>query len=233
MLDACGVGKLDSAPASGVCRVGFSGETVGARGAAVKPGRPTTPPQTASLSTQTTAAIAAASLVVAALDHPDPDLLEALNEACLDESVALLPAVLVGWEGRLGPTCIPGRTACIQCANLRAKSNLSQYEEYLLYEDMMRRRPGERPFGHLPHFPAVLAGMATTEAFKVITNSYPATTYGRVVVIDLLMSESESHEVLRVPRCRACGRLARREKGRAPYETSKWWPDTADAASGH
>src|SRR6476469_1103762 len=105
------------------------------------------------------------------------------------------------------------RAACLLCASLRAKSNLSRYEEYVLYEDAMRRRPGEKPIGHLPHFPAILAGMAATEVFKVITNTYPAATYGRVVVMDLLMSESQSHDVLRVPRCPACGPLAMRARG--------------------
>ena len=112
----------------------------------------------------------------------------------------------------------------------KAKSNLSRYQEYLLYEDVMRRRPGERPFGRLPHFPAVLAGMAATEAFALITNAYPATTLGRVVVMDLLTSESESHDVLRVPRCPACGRLARRAKGSRPSQRLTWAPGVGDVA---
>jgi bacteriocin biosynthesis cyclodehydratase domain-containing protein len=151
-------------------------------------------------------AIDGASLVLAALDHPDPDLLDALNEACLDRSVPLLPIMLVGWEGHLGPTCIPGQTACVRCASLRVKANLSHYQQYVLYEDTMRRSPGEHPFGRLPHFPEMLAGMAATEAVKLITRCYPPSTHGRLVVTDLLLQRTDAHDVLRVPRCPACGR---------------------------
>jgi bacteriocin biosynthesis cyclodehydratase domain-containing protein len=231
MLEGCGVGQLQSVPACAVSTVPSPSEGVAAERPAVVFTKPTLPPRAPSLSRHLRTAIAGASLVVAASDYSDPDLFEVVNQACLDGSVRLLPAVLVGWEARLGPTCIPGQTACVHCASLRAKSNLSRYEEYLLYEDMMRSRPGERPFGHLPHFPAMLAGMAATEAFKVLTNLYPAMTYGRVVVMDLLMSESESHDVLRVPRCPACGRIGRREKGQPPYDSSPWFPSTADLSA--
>ncbi len=151
-----------------------------------------------------------ASMAVAALDYPDPDLMEAINSACLSQAVQLLPVVLAGWEGRLGPVCIPGQTACIRCADLRAKANLSHYQQYLLYEDAMRLRPGERPFGWFPHFPSVLAGLAATEVTKIITACYPPATYGRMVVVDLLMARSEAHDVLRIPRCPACGQVDRR-----------------------
>lgn len=161
-----------------------------------------------------------ASVAVAALDHPDPDLLEAINSACLSQAVQLLPVILAGWEGHLGPVCIPGQTACIRCADLRAKANLSHYQQYLLYEEAVRLRPGERPFGRLPHFPVVLAGLAATEITKLITYCYPPTTYGRVVVVDLLMSQSEAHDVLRVPRCPACGRMDRRARPSAPPRAS-------------
>lgn len=158
------------------------------------------------------------SLAVVALDHPDPGLMEAVNTACIDAEVALLPVALVGWEGHLGPTYVPGRTACYRCFDLRAKSNLSSYEQHVLYEDALRRRPGQQPFGWLPHFPNLLAGMAATEVIKVVTSCYPPTTYGRCLVVDLLMSETEGHDVLRVPGCPACGRRnrgARPSSGRA------------------
>jgi bacteriocin biosynthesis cyclodehydratase domain-containing protein len=161
-----------------------------------------------------------ATMVVAALDYPDPDLMEALNSACLSQAVQLLPVVLAGWEGRLGPVCIPGQTACVCCADLRAKANLSHYQQYLLYEDAMRQRPGERPFGRFPHFPSVLAGLAATEVTKIITACYPPATYGRMVVVDLLMAHSETHDVLRIPRCPACGQVDRRA-----------WPSTSPQAA--
>lgn len=161
-----------------------------------------------------------ATAVVAALDHPDPDFLEAINSACLSQTVQLLPVVLTGWEGHLGPVCIPGQTACIRCADLHAKANLSHYQQYLLYEEAMRLRPGERPFGRFPHFPSVLAGLAATEVTKIITSCYPPATYGRVVVVDLLMSQSEAHDVLRIPRCPACGRMDRQA-----------WPSASQRAS--
>jgi bacteriocin biosynthesis cyclodehydratase domain-containing protein len=228
MLEACGVGEVRRLSAS---EIGHHPERLRQPHAlpiAPMLERSADRPEPYSRLGSLTRLIEGASMIVAALDHQDPDLLEDLNAVALDRSVALLPAVLVGWEGQLGPTCIPGLTACIQCASLRAKSNLSHYQEYLLYEDAMRRRPGEHPFGGLPHFPCVLAGMAATEVVKAITNCYPTTTYGRVLVIDLLTLETEAHDVLRVPRCPACSRIARRAQGKQPYATSTWSLHSAD-----
>jgi bacteriocin biosynthesis cyclodehydratase domain-containing protein len=162
--------------------------------------------------------LAGATVAVAALDHPDPDLLGRVNTATLEDAMPLLPVVLTGWEGHLGPTCVAGRTACLGCADLRAKANLSHYEQYLLYEQAMRSRPGAQPFGRLPHFPTVLAGLAATEVIKLVTQCYPPSTYGRVVVVDLLTAETEAHDVLRVPRCPACGRNDRRARPSAPRQ---------------
>jgi bacteriocin biosynthesis cyclodehydratase domain-containing protein len=223
MLIACGASNLQQTSTQDVRRQQMVVTTKGVPTSA-------SPTKTLSLATDAKAAIAEASLVVASVDHPHPDLLDALNEACLDHSVPLFPVVLAGWEGHLGPTCIPGRTACVNCARQRANSNLSRYEEHQLYENAMRQRPGERPFGHLPHFPEVLAGLAATEAFKILTNCYPPSTYGRIVIVDLLMSESESHDVLRVPRCPACGRLDRLADGKPGYRSSPWVPSAVDVS---
>jgi len=226
MLDECGVGQTNALPATVIDRPAHHG-TVGL-GSEMAPTATST--KRARLPETSNSMIAEAALVIVASDHPDPDLVEAVNDACLEQAVIFLPVVLVGLEGRLGPTCIPGHTACAQCADLRVKSNLSRYEEYLLYEREMRRCPGARPFGRLPHFPAVLAGMAATEVFKLVTKVYPPTTFGRVVVMDMLRSESLSHTVLRVPRCGACGRLARTARQRPSYPTFPWFTNAADAA---
>jgi bacteriocin biosynthesis cyclodehydratase domain-containing protein len=211
MLVACGVGHVQTSPPEG--------EAVDAAPGVMSLGAPPSSAEHSFFLDEAAPqrqsptfgdAVDGASLVVAALDHPDPDLLDTLNKACLERSVPLLPIVLVGWESHLGPTCIPGETACVHCASLRVKANLSHYQQYVLYEDSMRRRPGDHPFGRLPHFPEMLAGMAATEAVKLITSCYPPSTHGRLVITDLLLQESEAHDVLRVPRCPACGRIGRR-----------------------
>jgi bacteriocin biosynthesis cyclodehydratase domain-containing protein len=227
-LEGCGVGEVRSPPADAVARSVAHITPVSATGAPAAQGASAQAPASTNGSVGLAQVIKDMSLMVAALDHLDPDLLELLNAECLDHSVPLLPVVLVGWEGHLGPTCIPGQTACVRCASLRAKSNLSRYQEYLLYEDTMRRRPGERPFGRLPHFPEVLAGLAATEVVKMITHCYPTATHGRVLVIDLLTSDTESHDVLRVPRCPACSRVARRAQGKPLYARTDSRPTFAD-----
>jgi bacteriocin biosynthesis cyclodehydratase domain-containing protein len=132
-------------------------------------------------------------------------LLDLVNTACVREQVPFLPVVLLGWEGHIGPAYFPQLTACYHCYDLRVKSNLSHYQQYLLYEEACRRRPGEQPFGRLATFPDTLAGLASTEVTKIITSCYPPATYGRLVVIDLLMLETEVHDVVKVPRCPTCG----------------------------
>jgi len=151
------------------------------------------------------AAVEGVQFLVMSLDSPDPDLLYQVNEACIQAEIAWMPLVLQAWEGLVGPTVIPHQTACYKCYDLRMKANLTYYEQHLLYEEHLRTAQPRRPFGELPQLKRLLADIAATEVIKMLVHFYPPTTIGRVFNLNFLTLNAHHHDVLRLPRCPACG----------------------------
>src|SRR5262245_46232515 len=81
--------------------------------------------------------LAGATFAIALVPGPIPfaPWLEHLNEAALDLGLAWISAALLdGKELHVGPTIVPGETACFRCYEMRYKSNLSHYEAYEQFE---------------------------------------------------------------------------------------------------
>ena len=148
----------------------------------------------------------AGDLLIVALDSWDPALLQAFNEDCLRRGVPWLVVRAAGVrEGIVGPLFVPGATACFVCLSERLRSNLAFHGEHdALAEHLLRERTGSRPSGGLlAHF-EVLAGLAVTEAVKLLTGIAAPRTAGAFLTFDPLSLETGLHPVLRVPRCPAC-----------------------------
>jgi len=148
-------------------------------------------------------------VVVLTLDQQNLDLMERVNEACIQTSTVWLPVGIRAWEGYIGPTVLPRQTACYKCYDLRMKANLTHYEAYLVYERHLRA--GNKPclFGSLAEFGRIVADIAAIEITKLLTNFSPPTTPGRIFTIDFLSLAAEFHDVLKLPRCPACGEPSR------------------------
>lgn len=151
------------------------------------------------------AAVQGSQLLVTALDRPAPRLLERINDVCLGATTPWLLAGIRAWEGYVGPTVLPRQTACYKCFDLRMKANLVHYEPYLLYEAHLRAAPHQRPFGTLPQFGRTVADLAAVEVARLVTQFQPPITRGRIFSLDFLTFRATFHDVLKLPRCPACG----------------------------
>jgi bacteriocin biosynthesis cyclodehydratase domain-containing protein len=89
------------------------------------------------------------------------------------------------------------------------KANLEHYAPYMLYEQQLRAGHTPPAVGTLRPFQRLLGELAAVEAVKLLTRFSPPTTVGRLYTLDLLTLEARHHDVLKLPRCPACGEPAR------------------------
>jgi len=140
-------------------------------------------------------------VAVLAQDAFRPSEYESFNEASLSLGLPWTSCRVTATELQLGPTVVPRQTACWTCFDVRRRSNLTEHEEAVLVE---------RAWGDvgMPPTLAVLPGLSflALDLAKLLTGFAPVATLGSLLSVSLLSSGTCAHPVLRLPRCRSCGR---------------------------
>lgn len=152
--------------------------------------------------------ISGGDLIVACLESEDLILLEWLNSACVELGVPLIRAEIMGSRALLGPTVIPGKTACFKCYQLRRMSNQDNLDDHSTISDYLQQYRQHRPNdGYISPISTILGGYAAVEALKYITKFAKPATYNNVVEIDFMNIENSFHPILKLPRCPVCSSL--------------------------
>ncbi|NVK76107.1 TOMM precursor leader peptide-binding protein [Streptomyces morookaense] len=128
----------------------------------------------------------------------------------------------------VGPTFVPGRSACYECFETRVTMNLRENASYLRYKEALAE-------GAVRHgTPAVLGplkGLLACHTALEATN-YLATgatfTIEKVLGIHVPTMEIAYHEVLRLPGCPGCGSVAGRDDTTVHFDARAWLDDTDD-----
>ena len=137
-----------------------------------------------------------------------PQILEWINHACLELKLTWTWCALDGHTGTIGPTIIPKQLACWKCYDLRVKANVDHYEEYLAFDEYLRKSESNTVrFGYLLPSLDLIAGLTALEVIKDLSGLTPPLTYGAQISVNLLTTEFDLHPVLKLPRCPVCGRL--------------------------
>lgn len=157
-------------------------------------------------------------ILVLALDQPEPQVIESVNALAIDLNIVLLHCQTNGTEGIVGPFFVPGQTACLLCHHLRVTRNLDFYREYRSWEKWAEASGNSRGISaRLAPFTDTIAGLAAIELLKHASGFYEAETYGKFLTVGALTLEVISHQVLRLPRCPACGN-ARGKNTYSPWQ---------------
>lgn len=145
--------------------------------------------------------VAAVDHVVSVTDRPRPDLETELNEAALTAETPWTRARIDGGDAVVGPTVVPGATACLSCLRTRRDANVPDGRGYAAHLD--RRRETTPPSVPSPvcHLVAGLVGCDLHRQFDGDTG----VTVGRVIHYDLRRLSVAANDVLRLPRCESCG----------------------------
>lgn len=157
--------------------------------------------------------IADADLFIAASDRAGTAFFEAINGVGLAAGVRWLRVAFEGRHGILGPTVIPGQTACFTCLTVR-RSTHDEPEAFQAYHQQLVR-DGDPDQGALSPLTDLVVAQAALEAARLLTGFAPAATLGRFYTFEAGSPRVAGHEVLRVPRCVACGR---KQSPRDPWD---------------
>jgi molybdopterin-synthase adenylyltransferase len=143
-------------------------------------------------------------LVVVAQDNFAAEPIRAVGRACHAANVTWMSLRRVRWETEIGPSVIPGVTACFECFERRREAALLSAPE-------RPRAFASMDAGHL-HLPFG-ADLVALEVVKILTGFGDPASLGHVLVFSPMRMSLDQHRILRIPDCPLCApRPARSEQ---------------------
>ena len=143
------------------------------------------------------------SLVITVADWPPYDLPRWVNGACVAAGV---PHISAGQHlplNRIGPTVVPGVSACLECEERGIRS------EYPLYDELAEFRTAH-PVDAATIAPAsgIVGSMLAMEAIHLLTGLVKPSSQDAVLMFDLRTLVVTREEFTRDPECPVCGGLS-------------------------
>jgi bacteriocin biosynthesis cyclodehydratase domain-containing protein len=143
--------------------------------------------------------IRGADFVIESADWPVHLIGRWVNAACGRARTPHVSASQFPPMVRIGPTVVPGRSACLECQEAAARESHPLFDELVAFR---RRRPSRAPtFG-----PAcgLIGSMLATEAVHHVTGLARPATEGRALMLDLRTLETTWHPIDPHPACGCC-----------------------------
>jgi bacteriocin biosynthesis cyclodehydratase domain-containing protein len=141
-----------------------------------------------------------ADFVVCTADWPAHEIGRWVNEACLELGLPHVSAGQFPPRVRVGPTFVPGRTACLACQERAIR------REFALYDELVEHRRRSAPVAATLGAPSGLIGsLLSMEVIHWITGISEPATLGRGLVFDMRDFSSHWEPVEQDPGCKACG----------------------------
>jgi len=156
--------------------------------------------------TAITSAMRGCDVIAVAVDNVAFSVYERVHNTSINEGIPwIMCSPLNSIEGIVGPFFVPPETCCYRCYDLRIKSNLTRYAEYMAFEAYVKDREGRTAeYGFLNPFPMIIGNLAALEIVKHITGFVSPETYGCLIALNFVTLQMEHHEVFKLPRCPDC-----------------------------
>jgi bacteriocin biosynthesis cyclodehydratase domain-containing protein len=156
---------------------------------------------------------AGADFVVCTADWPVHEIGRWVNRACLELDLPHISAGQFPPRVRIGPTFVPGRTACLECQEAAIR------RDFPLYDELVEHRKRSAPVAATLGAPSGLIGsLLAMEVIHWITGISEPATLGRGVVFDLRDFSSEWQAVEPDPDCElGCRDHTMRSSNRRPH----------------
>ncbi|MDA3643911.1 TOMM precursor leader peptide-binding protein [Saccharopolyspora indica] len=162
------------------------------------------------------------SLLVWADTRIDPVRLDLLNRIALHLRIPWIHGVIDGPFLHVGPTFLPGATACYACFETRVLMGLINADGYLRYKRALARAAanGGRP----PLLPAVTGLLTSYLALEVINFARTGSSFtaGKTLGLHLPTWEIAVNEVLPLPGCRVCAPAPQLAETSLYFDVKAW-----------
>ena len=158
-----------------------------------------------------TSAIEDASSFVYAANREYTSLGEELSTVADETKTPWMMAQVRGFDGIVGPTVFPGETGCYHCFERRIDSNLDG-NRYSAFRSGLADDHSSSAAG-LPSYSRIVAGYATIDYLHLLTYGQ-SFTVGRAITVNLFDLSTQVDDVLKLPRCRICGKNLGEDRSR-------------------
>jgi bacteriocin biosynthesis cyclodehydratase domain-containing protein len=146
---------------------------------------------------------AQSDFVVLASETYSPALLHAANEQAIEHATPWMSVYFDGSEAVVGPTYVLGETCCYHEFETQAQASLRYGGEHVVYKEFLRDLDHDEGFV-LPAYAMIAAGWAVTSALRFLLEG-TTFTVGRALHINFETLSVDVQDVLKLPRCPACG----------------------------
>ena len=143
--------------------------------------------------------VAGHDFVAELADWPPHDLSRWLDAACWPKGIPRISAAQFPPRMRLGPTYLPGATACLRCQEQLARRAFPLYDELVA---MRRAHPTSAPI--VGPASAMTGATLANDIVDHLTGLAPPATLGTALIVDLRDLSITRHEVPRDPHCPQC-----------------------------
>ena len=142
--------------------------------------------------------------VIAAQDSFEPEELAALNKAALHLAVPWSLVCFDGYEGWVGPTFVPGQTACFSCFRRRLFAGAAE-PKHVFTDPGVKVHRVPSPWSVGLEASAWVSLIASLFALEVIaTMNGHGFTLNHLLIVHRLNLTFQRESVLRLPRCQDC-----------------------------
>jgi len=139
-------------------------------------------------------------MLIATADWPPYDLPRWINEACLATGTPYITAGQFLPLSRVGPTVIPGRSACLECEERRHRRAHPLYDELAEF-----RTANPADAATVGAACGAVGSMLAMEAIHLLTGAIQPASLDAALILDLRTMTITREEVTRDPACPACG----------------------------
>jgi len=109
----------------------------------------------------------------------------------------------------VGPSILPGETACWKCFEYRFKSNLTAVGRYEEFQDYVAATPRSLDQGSVPGIAEFTGALVAFEALRILgAGDLYVRSAGVLLTLDLWELRMDAHPVLKLPRCPHCSSVS-------------------------
>jgi bacteriocin biosynthesis cyclodehydratase domain-containing protein len=142
--------------------------------------------------------------IIAAQDCFEPEELTALNKGALQSSVPWSLVCFDGYEGWVGPTFVPGQTACFGCFARRLFAGAAE-PKHIFMDPGVKVYRVPSPWSAGPETGAWVSLLTAMFALELIAAMHGRSfTLNHMLVVHRLNLTFQRESVLRLPRCPDC-----------------------------